>query len=135
MRTDSVWVSVRPVVCVVRIENAFPTETAFIEGYHVCGKVWFHSQSLEEPSQKIDTLLKVGCFQGVHTMRLIGSKVFGTLYSPNCHVSHICGGRYSPRARLRLLLELSQLMLFNFQCPRTPGTSIPLTNESVSLRR
>ncbi|GFY51445.1 hypothetical protein TNIN_409961 [Trichonephila inaurata madagascariensis] len=64
----------------------------------------------------------VGCFQGVHTLRMIGSKAFGSQHSPNRHVSHICGGGYSPRARLRLLLELIQHMLFKFQCPRTPGT-------------
>ncbi|GFY56213.1 hypothetical protein TNIN_51291 [Trichonephila inaurata madagascariensis] len=53
---------------------------------------------------------------------MIGSKAFGSQRSPNRHVAHICGGGYSPRARLRLLLEFTQHVLFKFRCPRTPGT-------------
>ncbi|GFY24396.1 hypothetical protein TNCV_1014441 [Trichonephila clavipes] len=122
MRTNSVWVSVRPVACIARIEIAFPTETAFIGEYHVCGKVWLQSQSLEESMGEMDTWLMVGCFQGVHTLRMIRSKAFGSQHSPNRHVAHNCGGGYSPRACLWLLLEFTQHMLFKFRCPRTPCT-------------
>ncbi|GFY77932.1 hypothetical protein TNIN_434781 [Trichonephila inaurata madagascariensis] len=55
----------------------------------------------------------VVCFQGV------GS---ASQHSPNRHMAHICGSGYSPRARLRLLLEFIQHMLFKFRYPRTPGT-------------
>ncbi|GFX05706.1 hypothetical protein TNCV_3198231 [Trichonephila clavipes] len=49
-------------------------------------------------------------------------KAFGSQHSPNRHVAHICGGGYSPRARLRLLFEFMQHMLFKFRCPHTLGT-------------
>ncbi|GFY71006.1 hypothetical protein TNIN_452931 [Trichonephila inaurata madagascariensis] len=42
----------------------------------------------------------VGCFQGVHTLRMIGSKAFGSQLSSNRHMAQICGNGYSPRARL-----------------------------------
>ncbi|GFY66456.1 hypothetical protein TNIN_419621 [Trichonephila inaurata madagascariensis] len=70
----------------------------------------------------MDTWLMVGCFQCVQTLYMIGSKAFGSQHLQNGHVAHICGCRYSQRARLRLLLEFTQNMLFKFRCPRTPGT-------------
>ncbi|GFY66327.1 hypothetical protein TNIN_276161 [Trichonephila inaurata madagascariensis] len=65
----------------------------------------------------------VGCFQGYHKLRMIGSKAFGSQHSQNRHVAHIRGGGYSPSAYLRLLLELTLHVLFKFRCPRTPGTT------------
>ncbi|GFR21781.1 hypothetical protein TNCT_717741 [Trichonephila clavata] len=62
----------------------------------------------------------VDCFQGMHTLRMTESKAFGSQHSPNRHVDHICGGGYSPRACLRLILEFTQHMLFKVRCPRTP---------------
>ncbi|GFV72605.1 hypothetical protein TNCV_4937811 [Trichonephila clavipes] len=55
---------------------------------------------------------------------MIVSKTFGSQHSLNHHVAHICGGGYSPRDRLRLLLEFMQhmLLLFKFRCPCTPRT-------------
>ncbi|GFS78150.1 hypothetical protein TNCV_1107621 [Trichonephila clavipes] len=59
----------------------------------------------------------VGCFQSMYMVRIIGSKILGSQ-----HVAHICGDGYSSGARLQLLLEFTQHMLFKFLCPRTPGT-------------
>ncbi|GFV46592.1 hypothetical protein TNCV_4021 [Trichonephila clavipes] len=56
----------------------------------------------------------------MHTLRIIGSKAFGSQRSSNHHVAHICGGEYSARARFRLLFEFTQHMLFKFRCPLTP---------------
>ncbi|GFY46742.1 hypothetical protein TNIN_299571 [Trichonephila inaurata madagascariensis] len=53
---------------------------------------------------------------------MIGLNAFGSQQSPNRQMAHICSCGYSPCARLRLLLEFTQHMLFKFQCPRTPST-------------